>query len=79
MKDQLIATLGVTPTRVEEPIDAVHGGVAGTRWWAHLPDGGRAYVWASVGADGRVRTFVARFPDAVLEPLTGVVDYLRFL
>lgn len=79
VKDQLIATLGVKPTRVEPPLDAVHSGVPGTRWWAHLPDGGRAYVWASVGADGRVRTFVARFPDAALEPLTDVVDYLRFL
>ncbi|WP_459803080.1 tetratricopeptide repeat protein [Herbidospora sp. RD11066] len=79
VKDQLIATLDAKPTRVEGPLDAVHSGVAGSRWWVDLPGGGRAYVWASISADGRVRTFVARFPDATLEPLTGITDYVRFL
>ncbi|WP_329083250.1 tetratricopeptide repeat protein [Streptosporangium sp. NBC_01469] len=79
VREQLERTLPARPLSARPPADAFFGGFPGTAWQLTLPDAEVAYLWASLDDTGRLRTFVARFPENNTEILNNVLGYLRFV
>lgn len=79
VREQLERTLPARPLSARPPAEATFGGLTGTAWWMTLPGSEVAYLWAALDDTGRLRTFVARFPENDPEVLNNVIGYLRFV
>ncbi|MEU8380461.1 hypothetical protein [Streptosporangium sp. NPDC048865] len=79
VREQLERTLPARPLSTRPPAPAFFGGFPGTAWRVALPGSEAAYLWAGLDDTGRLRTFVARFPENDVEVLNNLVGYLRFV